>query len=172
MRAVKRSLSLVDIPKDPFRRHARISPFDATVVHVWEAFMPTRTVETVGQMQQTNRKRIEGEFGWVSIGDTRYSKDVIIHVDGKVTERQTSLSSGYKGDYFHLPLSEKELDFLEAEKPEVVIVGAGHKAMMTLTPRAREILEKYDHVVLSTPRALEHINKEQRRFVAIIHMTC
>jgi hypothetical protein len=44
--------------------------------------------------------------------------------------------------------------------------------MMTLTPRAREILEKYDHVVLSTPRALEHINKEQRRFVAIIHMTC
>jgi hypothetical protein len=102
-----------------------------------EAFMPTRTVEAMDQMQLTDRKRIEGEFGWASIGDARYSKDVIIHVDGKVTERQTGLSSGYKGEYFHLPMSEKELDFLEAEKPEVVIVGAGHKAMMTFTPMAR-----------------------------------
>jgi hypothetical protein len=137
-----------------------------------EAFMPTRTVEAMDQMQLTDRKRIEGEFGWASIGDARYSKDMIIHVDGKVTERQTGLSSGYKGEYFHLPMSGKELDFLEAEKPEVVIVGAGHKAMMTFTPMARGILEKYDHVVVSTPRALEQINKEQRRFVAIIHMTC
>ena len=123
-------------------------------------------------MSQTDWERIEGEFGWVSIGDIRYSKDVIIHVNGEVTERQTGLSSGYKGDYFHLPLSEKELDFLATEKPEIVIVGAGHKAMMMLTPRAREILEKYDHTVLSTPRALEQINKEQRRFVAVIHVTC
>lgn len=134
--------------------------------------MPTRMVGDMGRMQQIDRKRIEGEFGWVSIGDTRYTKDVIIHIDGKVRERQTGLSSGYEGDYFHLPLSEKELDFLGAEKPEVVIIGAGHKAMMTLTPRAREIIEKYDHVVLSTPRVLEQINKEQRRFVAIIHVTC
>jgi len=123
-------------------------------------------------MQETNRKRVEGEFGWVSIDGTKYTKDVIIHVDGSVTERLTSLSSGYKGEYFHLPLSEKELEFLGTEMPEVVIVGAGYKAMMTLTPRAREIIEKYDHVVLSTQRALEHINNEQRRSVAIIHTTC
>jgi len=123
-------------------------------------------------MQQINSKKVEGEFGWVSVGGTRYSKDIIIHADGAVTERQTQLSSGYKGDYFHLPLSENELGFLDAEKPEVVIIGAGHKAMLTLTPRAREIIEKYDHVVLSTPRTLERINKEQRRYVAIIHLKC
>lgn len=123
-------------------------------------------------MQQTNRKRVKGEFGWVSIDDIRFTKDVIIHVDGRVTERQTSLSAGYRGEYFHLPLSEKELDFLEAEKPEVVIIGAGHKAMMTVTPRARDVLAKYDLIELSTPRAQEQINIEQRRFVAIIHITC
>jgi len=123
-------------------------------------------------MQQTNRKRVEGEFGWVSIDDTKYSKDVIIHVDGRVTERQTGLSAGYRGEYFHLPLSEKELGFLEVEKPEVVIIGAGHKAMMTLTPRARDILARYDFIELSTPRAQEQINIEQRRFVAIIHINC
>lgn len=119
-----------------------------------------------------DRKRVEGEFGWVSVGEARFSKDVIIHVDGSVTERQTKLSSGYRGEYFHLPLSEMELDFLETEKPEVIIIGAGHKAMMTLTPRAKEILAKYEVVELPTPRAQEQVNREQRRFVAIIHVTC
>ncbi len=117
-------------------------------------------------------KSIKGEFGWVSIGGIRFTKDVIIHADGTVTERNASPSMKYKGDYFHLPLSEGELEFLEAEKPEVVIIGAGHKAMLLLTPRAREIMSRYDHVVLSTQRALEVIRKEERRLVAIIHLTC
>jgi len=146
--------------------------FDETATVVWERVYLKAVSKALGTMQQIEGKKVYGEFGWVTVGGVKYSKDIIIHADGVISERQTSLSSAYKGEYFHLPLSEKELDFLEAEKPEVVIVGAGHKAMMTLTPRAREILERYDHVVLSTPRALEQIDKEERRFVAIIHMTC
>ena len=115
---------------------------------------------------------VDSQFGWASVGGKKFSKDIIIHVDRKITERQTELSAGYRGEYFHLPLSERELEFLDAEKPEVVIIGAGHKAMMTLTPRAKEIIERYDNIVLSTPRALEQINRENRRFVAIIHVTC
>ena len=120
----------------------------------------------------TDKMIVDSQFGWASVGDKKFSKDIIIHIDGKITERQTELSAGYRGEYFHLPLSERELEFLDAEKPEVVIIGAGHKAMMTLTPRAKEIVERYDNVVLSTSRALEQINRENRRFVAIIHVTC
>lgn len=120
----------------------------------------------------TDKMIVDSEFGWVSVGDKKFSKDIIIHVDGKITERRIELSAGYRGEYFHLPLSERELEFLDEERPEVIIIGAGHKAMMTLTPRAKEIVERYDNVVLSTPRALEQINRESRRFVAIIHITC
>ncbi|WP_019177840.1 MTH938/NDUFAF3 family protein [Methanomassiliicoccus luminyensis] len=114
----------------------------------------------------------DGYFGWVRVGGRKYVKDVIVHVDGSVTERPTELSLDYRSDYFHTPLSERELGFLDGERPEVVIVGAGYKSMMPLTPQAKAVLERYDLVVRSTSDAIEIMNRESRRFVAILHLTC
>lgn len=44
--------------------------------------------------------------------------------------------------------------------------------MMLLTPRAKGILESCDLVVRPTQEALELMNGEKRRFVAILHLTC
>jgi len=120
----------------------------------------------------THKIIVDSQFGWASVGDKKFSKDIIIHVDRQVTERRTELSRVYMNDFFHVPLSENELGFLAEEKPEVVIIGAGFKGMMLLTPKAKETLKDYEHMVLTTPAALDKINKEGRRYVAIIHVTC
>lgn len=70
------------------------------------------------------------------------------------------------------PLSEKELDFLDQERPEVVIIGAGFKGMMQLTPRARDKLSGYRVFALTTDKAIEMMNREERWFAAILHLTC
>jgi hypothetical protein len=117
-------------------------------------------------------ERFEGAHGWFSIDGKRFTHDVIVHIDGTVERRSVDLSQAYRGDYFHTPLSERELDFLEEEKPEVLIIGAGFKGMMQLTPLAREKLSKYQVFAQTTDKAIKMMNQERRLFVAILHLTC
>ena len=75
--------------------------------------------------------QVDGQHGWLKVNGIRYEHDIIIHSDGLVTGRncgcspvlRAQLSSVYKADYFHSPLTEFELDFLKEEQPEVVIIG-------------------------------------------------
>jgi hypothetical protein len=131
-------------------------------------------------VQRSVRTQIEGQFGWLRVDGRKYESDVIIHADGQVTERncgcspalRAQLSPTYVNDYFHTPLAEWELDFLEREAPEVVIVGAGFKSMLPITPKAREVLSNYELRVRSTQEAIALVNGEERRFVAILHLSC
>ena len=118
--------------------------------------------------------RVEASWGSVVIDGQRYEGDVVVHVDGRVTARQIGLSRPYRdsGELFHVPLSEEELGFISEERPEVIIVGAGFRGMLSLTPRAKEMLTPYETVMKLTPEATEVINKERRRFVAFIHVRC
>jgi hypothetical protein len=116
--------------------------------------------------------RYKGAHGWFSIDDDRFTQDVIVHSDGTVEKRRVELSLPYRGEYFHTPLSEKELDFLDEDRPEVLIVGAGFKGMMQLTPLAMERLSGYLVFSLTSDRAIEMMNQESKRFVAILHLTC
>lgn len=116
--------------------------------------------------------RVEANWGWMTIDGKRYEGDEVVHVDGSVTPRETALSLPYRQELFHTPLSEAELGFLEKERPEAVIVAAGHKGMLTLTPKAQEILSSYDSKVVLTPEAALLASNEGRRFVAFFHLTC
>ena len=116
--------------------------------------------------------RFEANWGWISIDGRRYDGDVVVHVDGTVTPRETALSMPYRKELFHTPLSELELRFLEKERPEAVIVATGHKGMLTLTPKAKEMLSAYDTKVALTPEAARLASTETRRYVAIFHLTC
>jgi hypothetical protein len=116
--------------------------------------------------------RIEANWGWAEIDGRRYDGDLVVHVDGTITPRETSLSLPYRKELFHTPLSEKELGFLEEETPEVVIIAAGHKGMLTITPKAKEVLERYECKVAMSPEAARLASSERRRFVAILHLTC
>jgi hypothetical protein len=116
--------------------------------------------------------RFEGGHGWFSMDGKRYDHDVVVHTDGTVEKRRVELSLSYRGEYFHTPLSEKELDFLDKDKPEIFIVGAGFKGMMQLSPLAKERANNYPVFSLTTDKAIEMMNRESRRFVAILHLTC
>lgn len=117
-------------------------------------------------------RRYEAAHGWFSIDGNRFAHDVVVHSDGSVERRRVDLSQTYQGEYFHTPLGERELDFLEVERPEVLIVGAGFKGMMQLTPLAQEKLKGIRVFTLTTDKAIDMMNQEKRRFVAILHLTC
>ncbi len=116
--------------------------------------------------------RYEGAHGWFSIDGTRFAHDVIVHSDGRVDRRHVELSLPYRDEYFHTPLSERELGFLDEERPEVLIIGAGFKGMMQLTPLALERLKGCQVFALTTDKAIEMMNRESGRFVAILHLAC
>lgn len=54
----------------------------------------------------------------------------------------------------------------------MVVIGAGFRGMMPLTPRAKAILAEHEHKGLSTLGAIDHLGKEARSLVAILHSTC
>jgi hypothetical protein len=115
---------------------------------------------------------METGFGWIKINGQTYEHDIIIHVNKTITPRKKELSENLKPKYGHTPLSEKELDFLEKEHPEVVYIGTGQYGLLPITEEAKRILEKYNTIIKPTPEILDLIKKEKRKFVAIIHVTC
>ncbi len=115
---------------------------------------------------------LKAKFGWIKINGEKFEKDVIIHSDGKITKRKKKLSKDLKSEYGHTPLSEKELDFLAQEKFDALYVGTGHEAALPITPQAQEILKAKNAIILPTTEIIEKIEKEQNKFVALIHVTC
>jgi len=115
---------------------------------------------------------IESAFGWIKVNGENYEKDIVIHSDGSITKREKKKSKDLKSNYGHTPLSERELEFLPKEQFDVVYVGTGHEASLPITTEAREILAKYESVILPTPEVIKEIERERRKFVAIIHITC
>ena len=116
---------------------------------------------------------MRSEFGWIKVSEVMYENDIILHVDGRVTKRKKKKSRDLKLFYGgHTPLSERELDFLSEEKPDVVYIGTGHQSALPITPKATLILKKYETVILPTREITEKINQEHRKIVAIIHVTC
>jgi len=115
---------------------------------------------------------MKAEFGWIEVNGARYEKDIVIHTDGTITKREKKKSRHLKPKYGHTPLSERELTFLENENPDVVYIGTGHQAAWPITPQARQILKKYETIILPTPEAIERIAQEHRKLAALIHVTC
>jgi hypothetical protein len=115
---------------------------------------------------------MKSEFGWIEIDKVRYDHDVIIHTDGSVTRRAKRKSKALKSSYGHTPLSGQELEFLAKEHPEIVYVGTGQYGDLPLTQDADIILRQFDTIIRPTPDILNLLKKENRSFIAIIHVTC
>jgi len=115
---------------------------------------------------------MKNSFGSITIFGKKYKKDIIIHVDGSITKREKKKSRDLKPLYGHTPLSEKELEFLYEEKPEIVYVGIGYESALPITAEAQEILGEFTTFVIPTPEIVGNIEGEKRKFAAIIHVTC
>jgi hypothetical protein len=118
------------------------------------------------------RDTLKTEFGWIEVGSVRYDHDIIIHTDRSVTKRKKKLSKDLSGSYGHTPLSHNELEFLNEEKPDVVYIGTGQYGDLPVTPAAAKVLARYESATRPTPELLPAIERETRRFVAILHVTC
>ncbi len=116
--------------------------------------------------------RVETGFGWIRIKGTRYEHDIVIHTDGTVSKRKKKLSKPYAGEYGHTPLSAGELGFLEEERPAVVYIGTGQYGDLPLTPDAAALLGPYTPVVRPTSDILPLLEKELRKYAAVLHVTC
>jgi hypothetical protein len=128
-------------------------------------FIITGTHHCVGKYMETG-------FGWIESGGKRYDHDIVIHTDRTITKRKKKLSKDQKGQYGHTPLSEAELGFLVDEQPEAVFIGTGQYGDLPLTPAAKKILEQYDAVIMPMPEVLPLIEREKKKFVAVLHVTC
>jgi len=115
---------------------------------------------------------MNAEFGRITVNGETFEKDIVIHSDGSITKREKKKSKNLKREYGHTPLSELELEFLGDEKFDALYIGVGHQAALPITSQAQEILNKFNAVILPTPQVIEKIGKEQRKFVAIIHIIC
>jgi hypothetical protein len=115
---------------------------------------------------------LKSEFGWIKVGREKYEKDIILHTDGTITKRHKKKSKALKDLYGHTPLSDRELNFLSQEKPEVVYIGTGHQSAVPITPEAMSILGKYETIILPTQEITEKIEREKRKMVTLIHVIC
>lgn len=115
---------------------------------------------------------IKAKFGWIKVNDDEFEKDIVIHSNGNITKREKKKSKDLKSEYGHTPLSERELKFLPEEKFDTLYIGTGHDEALPITPEARDILKKYNTVILPTPDVIGKIEEEKGKFVAIIHLTC
>ncbi len=111
-------------------------------------------------------------FGFVEIDWVTYIHDVLTHTDGTISKREKNKSKGLKGEYGHTPLSQKELDFIALENPQVIYIGTGQYGSLPITSDAEELLYKYKSVIETTPMVISKLSDEKLRYVAILHVTC
>jgi len=111
-------------------------------------------------------------FGWIEYDGVRYDHDIVIHSDRSITKRKKKLSKKRKEEFGHTPLSGEELADLLMERPEVVYIGTGQYGDLPLTPDALTLLAPFTTVVKPTPDILFLLEAEQRKFAAVLHVTC
>lgn len=114
----------------------------------------------------------ESGDGWVKISGVTFEHDVIVHLDGSVTKRKKDPSRKKKSKYGHAPLTRKELKKMLREGPELIVIGTGQRGMMPMTPKAEKLLDGCISFIGPTPYALDWMQKEQRKMVALLHVTC
>ena len=121
-------------------------------------------------------REISVKFGLIRVGKSRYSHDIIVHADGKVSRRKKELSKNLRSRYGHTPLTVVEVKELVEEKPDVIVIGTGiYGALPLLDVKEYIISSGIECIATKTPEAIgiyERLCREGKRVVAILHITC
>ena len=113
-------------------------------------------------------------FGWVEINGERYNYDVILFWDGEVLRRKKEKSEKVKKLFEHTPFSKFEVEDLFKKDVKVVYIGTGQYGAMPVREDAIEEIKKkgVELIIDKTPKILEKIKNDKRKWVALIHTTC
>jgi len=140
------ALARIHVGRSPFKRRFAVTPGYPTIVRT--------------------------RFGEVVVGETAYSRDVYITVDGNVKKRKKRLAR----EEYHTAhtLGPKELEKICRGGPEILFVGTGESGAMKLSDEALRFLSQrsIECKALPTPDVAEAYNKSAKRKAAVIHVTC
>jgi len=112
------------------------------------------------------------EFGSITIDGKTYEHDVIIHLSGKVDERQKKLSKEQYGTS-HI-ISKAEAKSVFEDGCDLLIIGSGQEGNVHLSPEASNYFKKKGcHVIVQpTPEAICSFNRSRDKKIGLMHVTC
>ena len=107
-------------------------------------------------------------FGSIVIDGRRYTSDLIIYPNGKIT-------AGWWRQSGHL-MTEADIAGLIAADPEVIVVGTGASGMLKPARGIEKVLEQKGIRMIAAPcsQALNHFNElnQSKKVGACFHLTC
>lgn len=114
------------------------------------------------------RMKIESyEFGRITIGGKTYTSDVVVYPEG--------VDDGWwrrEGHKLHV----EDIREIVQRRPEVLVVGTGHDALMKIPPETQEHVRSkgVSLIAKGTKEACEIYNQlvGSRRVIAALHLTC
>ncbi len=110
--------------------------------------------------------------GEVSVGGRVFKSDIYIRGDGKVKKRNVKTAK-QRYETSH-KIGPEELEKVCKGRPDLVIIGTGHSAMVRLTKKGEAFLRERNIrlEMWPTPEALRAYNRADGRKAALIHVTC
>lgn len=135
-------------------------------------FEATRLEEAVARAESEYPCIDAVEFGSVVVAGEQISNDIHIRADGEVRKRKKKrLRKKYGTSHV---VDGKEIARACKGNPELLIIGAGFKGMLSLTDEALEYLDTLgiSHELLPTPEAVERFNRAEGSKALILHLTC
>ena len=111
-------------------------------------------------------------FGWIEVNGKRINHDILIRLDGEVTQRAKKLSKEIYGTSHTISLAEAEYTYQEGA--EGFLIGAGKFGRVHLSPEAEAFFQEKNCPVtlLPTPGAVKHWNDSHGKLIGLFHITC
>jgi len=118
-------------------------------------------------------------FGRVVFNGIEYGHDIVV-CNGRVRRRRKELSAHMRPRYGHTPLAGEELKTYleECGRPEVIFVGTGVYGALPLTEDTEELFKELSQAGVEIVKSVTNdglltmVEREQRRYLAVIHVTC
>ncbi len=118
-------------------------------------------------------------FGRAVFNGVEYVHDIVV-CSGRVRRRRKELSAHMRPRYGHTPLTGEELKTYleECGEPEVIFVGTGVYGALPLTEDAEELLRELSRTGVEIVKSVTNdellamVEREQRKYLAVIHVTC
>lgn len=110
-------------------------------------------------------------FGSIQIDGKTYEHDLVID-RGEIKKRKKKPSKKFRENFGHTPISVEEKISWKCRQ---LIVGNGFNGALPVMDEVKRKAEQrgVELIILPTPRALEHLNKESTDDTnAILHVTC
>lgn len=111
-------------------------------------------------------------FGYITVGDSKISHDIIIRLSGEIKKRKKKLSKAVYATSHIISLEEAK--YIYQNGAERLIIGAGQQGMVSLSKEAADYFKKKKCRVSihPTPKAIEKWDAATGAVIGLFHITC